>query len=326
MKTDFRLKQFLGLLGKGALIFALTLTLFLGQAHSALAARGGRMGGFRAPSRSAPAPNYGGGSYGGGGYYGGGGMGFPFMLPFFFGGGGTMLSLLALMVVAGLLMRAFQGFGGGSSGGQSSGYGSGYSGGYDNPTVTVAKVQVGLLAQARSLQHDLDRIAQTADTSTNEGLAGMLQETVLSLLRHPEYWVYAATETQQSALDRAEPDFNRMTLMERSKLSAETLSNYNGQLRSASELPQLNGAGGALAQSQEPSEYIIVTIIVAAMSKFQLPKVDSADTLRQTLRQVGSMAGDQLLGTEVVWTPQAEGDVLTSDEVIAAYPELRAVG
>jgi uncharacterized membrane protein len=35
---------------------------------------------------------------------------------------------------------------------------------------SVLKLQVGLLGMARTLQRDLDRIAQRADTTTEEGL------------------------------------------------------------------------------------------------------------------------------------------------------------
>ena len=41
--------------------------------------------------------------------------------------------------------------------------------------VAVAKLQVGLLGSARSLQRDLDRIAGKADTSTPAGLHFVLQ-------------------------------------------------------------------------------------------------------------------------------------------------------
>ncbi|GKA79112.1 pol polyprotein [Tanacetum coccineum] len=41
----------------------------------------------------------------------------------------------------------------------------------------------------RSLQRDLNRIAEAADTSTPEGLGFVLQETTLSLLRHPDYCI-----------------------------------------------------------------------------------------------------------------------------------------
>ncbi|XP_026656979.1 uncharacterized protein LOC103697271 [Phoenix dactylifera] len=44
----------------------------------------------------------------------------------------------------------------------------------DTRKTSVLKLQVGLLGMARSLQKDLDRIAETADTSTPEGLSYVL--------------------------------------------------------------------------------------------------------------------------------------------------------
>jgi uncharacterized membrane protein len=41
--------------------------------------------------------------------------------------------------------------------------------------VTVGKVQVGLLANARELQQDLERIADRADTDSPEGLHYIMQ-------------------------------------------------------------------------------------------------------------------------------------------------------
>ena len=166
------------MVAKRTAVFALVASLVLGSAGPAFAARsGGRAGGFRAPSPSRTVPRGGGGSYGGGyggGYRGGfgGGFGFPFMLPFFIGGGGGgLFSLLIFMAIAGFLVNTFRNLSSGAAGG----YGGGTSlAGSSNPTVTVSKIQVGLLAQARELQPDLDRIAQTSDTGTNEGLAGLL--------------------------------------------------------------------------------------------------------------------------------------------------------
>ncbi|MCU0570605.1 MAG: DUF1517 domain-containing protein, partial [Oculatellaceae cyanobacterium Prado106] len=190
---------------KPLLIISLVFGLVFSQADGALAARsGGRVGGgsFRRsapPSYSAPSRAPSGGYYpGGGGYYPGGGFGFPFLLPFFF------------------LVRSFRSA---QMGGTTS---DGY-GGYTSisPNVSVSKLQVGLLSEARSLQSDLDRIAKTADTSTSAGLTLLLQETTLSLLRHPEYWQYAGSDTKQASLDSAEDLFNRFSLAERSKFTEE---------------------------------------------------------------------------------------------------------
>ncbi len=51
--------------------------------------------------------------------------------------------------------------------------------------VGVAKVQVGLLGSARSLQRDLERIAKRADTNSSDGLAYVLQGASVQ----PDAWL-----------------------------------------------------------------------------------------------------------------------------------------
>jgi uncharacterized membrane protein len=307
---------------KSLLAIALVITLALGNAGDALAARsGGRIGGgsFRAPSRtySSPTRTY---QPPGGGYYPGGGIGFPFLFPLFgFGGGfGGVFTILIFLAIANFLVQSFRRVGSADEVD---------SLGYGNPKVSVARVQVGLLAQARNLQAELNELANSADTSTAEGRAQVLQESTLALMRHPEYWVYGAAQSQQTALEAAEAKFNQLALAERSKFTEETLSNVNNLLRQASPGASLPAAGGELANqmAQPPGEYILVTIVVGAEGNLQLPAINNSDELRQALRQVGSISSERLLALEVLWTPQAEGDTLTTDDILAYYPDLKLV-
>jgi uncharacterized membrane protein len=296
---------------------ALIFTLVFAHADGAWAAKaGGRIGGgsFRAPRPTAPAPR----TYTnpGGGYYPGGGFGFPFLFPLFgFGGGfGGLFSLLIFIAIANFLVRSFRSIGQGNE------YGTPYASS-TNPPVSVVKLQVGLLAEARSLQDDLNRIAITADTGSSKGLAQLLQETTLSLLRHPDYWAYAASEDKQTRLLSAEAEFNRYTLSARSKFSEETLTNVNSQLSQAQPKASLPGNG----LDDAPGEYILATLVVATQGKVDLPSINSSDDLRRALSQVGSVSSDDLLAVEVLWTPQQSGETLTADEMIAEYPELKVV-
>lgn len=307
---------------KSVMALALVCVLVFGSAGDAMAARsGGRIGGgsFRAPSRSYSTPR--GGGYGGGyrspGYgYGGGGFGFPFLLPFIGYGGGGLFSILIFFAIASFLVRSFQnaGIGGGE------GYGS-------NPKVAVAKVQVGLLANARELQPELNRLALTADTNTASGRATVLQEATLALLRHPEYWVYGATDSQKATLEAAEAKFNQFSLTERSKFTDETLSNINNVIDDDSQTA-LGGAtpdGAIQVKSEESGEYIVATVIVGATGNLNLPTINGTDDMRQALQQIGSLGSDRLLAIEILWTPQADGDTLTSDDILAYYPNLKLV-
>ena len=304
---------------KSIFLVGVIAILFFSQADGALAARsGGRMGGgsFRAPSRSYSSPSR---SYAPNRGYGGGGFGFPFLIPFFgFGGGfGGLFSILIVISLANFLVRSFRGSMGDGDGGEPQSL---------NPAVSVAKLQVGLLAQARELQTDLDRIALSTDTSSAQGRAQVLQESTLALLRHPEYFAYASSDTEQTRLNSAETQFNRWSLSERSKFSEETLSNYDNQLKQNPD-KALTGESesGALVESQEPSEYIVVTLLVGVQGKLKLPAIQDAESLNQALRQLGGVGAEQLLAVEVLWTPQATGDTLTSDDLLAGYPDLQLV-
>ena len=304
---------------KSFFVIGLVLTLVFGQADAAMAARsGGRMGGgsFRMPSRTYTSPT----RTPGGGYYRGGGFGFPFLIPFFgFGGFGSLFTILIFIAIANFLVSSFRRA---TEGDEFESYS-------DNPTVSVARVQVGLLAEARSLQTDLDRIAENADTGSAAGRVQVLQETTLSLLRHPEYWSYGAAQSEQARLDSAEAKFNQYALTERSKFSEETLSNYNNQLISKDAQTSLlvgETNGELVTQKPEaPGEYIVVTIIVGTQGKLLLPTINSTEDLRRALSQMGAISSEQLLAVEVLWTPQASGDTLTSDDMIAEYPDVKLI-
>lgn len=309
---------------KSLFVCGLIFTLVLGNANNALAARsGGRIGGgsFRAPSRtySPPGGGYGSPSGGyGGGYYPGGGIGFPFLFPFFgFGGGfGGIFGILIFFALANFLVQTFRRMGEA---------GENDVPGYSNSKISVGRVQVGLLASARGLQKELDELGRRADTGSAEGRAQVLQEASLALLRHPEYWVYGATQSQQTALEAAEAKFNQLALTERSKFTAETLSNVNNQLTEGYSQASSPTDGGQIVATEAPSEYIIATILVGTYGKLELPKINSSDDMLQALRQIGGISSDRLLAVEILWTPQAEGDTLTSDDLMAEYPDLKLV-
>lgn len=313
------LKRFLS----GAFALVLTLTLIFAPADDAMAARsGGRIGGgsFRrsAPSRtySAPARRAPGGGYG---YGFGGGFGFPFLLPFFgFGGFSGIFGLFIMLAIAGFLVRTFQSVMAGNAAEEDS-----VGGSYAAPSrekISVAKVQVGLLAQARDLQKDLDKLAATADTGTPAGRAKVLQESTLALLRHPEYWVYGSADYVRTGVDAAEAKFNQLALGERSKFTAETLSNVNNERNVQAKSDAVN-----LTKSDASSEYIMVTLIAGALGKLELPTINDAQDLEKAIRQVGALGGDRLLAIEILWTPQAEGDTLTSDDIMTYYPDIKLV-
>jgi len=291
------------------------LALLLVVPKPAMAASGGRIGG--GSFRSSPMPrSYGGGGYGGGGYsrgYGGGGIGFPFLIPFFGFGGGGLFGFLILMAVVGLFANALRGGGGGPA------IGAGDPGPISNyrpdGPVAIAQVQVGLLATARDLQQDLRGLAATADTSSSTGLQRVLQDTTLALLRHPDLWVYASAEVGQVPFAAAESTFNRLSVTERSKLSREVTSNVGGQ--------KLQERPGVAGNADATSDYIAVTLLVASRSKVNLKALKADEDLREALRILGSVSSSDMLALEVIWQPEGVGEVLSTEELLTAYPNLQ---
>jgi len=293
-----------------------------GNAHEAFAKRsGGRIGGssFRsapsAPSRSAPSQsNYNGGKSFYGGNSGGGGF---FFLPMFYGGGGLgggLFSFLLLAIVAGVILQAFRG--------RRNGNGEGITG--MDSKVSVAKIQVGLLSSARSLQQELTHLALESDTSSSDGLATVTRETAISLMRHPEYWIYVSSASEDTKFALAEQKFNSLVMSERSKLNNEVLSNVGGRISQGKTATLPSSNGNSSESSEEPSEYIVVTLLlaVAGDTLSKLPTLRSSEDLQSALSAIGSVPADSLLAVEVLWEPQSEEYTLTTDEVLTIYPDL----
>eukprot|EP00270_Netrium_digitus_P006880 TRINITY_DN1986_c0_g2_i2.p1 TRINITY_DN1986_c0_g2~~TRINITY_DN1986_c0_g2_i2.p1 ORF type:complete len:266 (+),score=69.69 TRINITY_DN1986_c0_g2_i2:48-845(+) len=194
---------------------------------------------------------------------------------------------------------------------------------YDNsniftssPKISILQLQVGLLGSARDLQRDLDRLALNSDVSSVEGLHQLLSETVLALMRNPEYCVSARSTSQTCrTVAEGEKAFGLASMEERSKFKEETLVNV-GKFRR--ELKRATRREGGMTQS----EYIVVTLLVAVEGKLDLGNVRSSADLRAALLRLGQISSSQFQALEILWTPQNENDTLSEQEVLMDYPEL----
>ncbi len=293
------------------------LAVLLAVPEPSWAASGGRIGGGSFRSAPSVPRSYGGGGYRGG--YGGGvqrgyggGIGFPFIVPFFGFGGGGLFGFLILMAVVGVVVNALRGGGGSLAG---SGGGGQIGASRPDGPVSITQLQVGLLASARELQDDLRSLATSADTSSSTGLQRVLQDTTLALLRHPDLWVYANAEVGEVPFVAAESTFNRLSMTERSKLRSELTTNVGGRRSAAS--------AAAVGAADATSDFLAVTLLVASRRRLPLKPVSGSEELREALRLVGSVPSDDLLALEVIWQPDGAGEVLSTEELITAYPDLK---
>jgi uncharacterized membrane protein len=318
-------------MGKRRVVFGLIALVLLLVTGAAIADTGGSMGGG----------SWGGG--GGGGGYSGGGGGYS-------GGGGGYSS--SSSGGGGSWSHSSSGGGGWSSSDGSSGGGAmppavilflvGIAaivifiklyadGGFDtsndysymsaaspyNPaTADVTVLRVVVDGRARKfVQTELMRIANVADTKTEEGRATMLREVSMMLRKLRDAWVYGgAVNEPMRHLDNTKRIFDKHVDDARSRFREEVIRNADGtiQTRAASEYRPRSDEGAGL---------ILVSMIVAARRElFTVNKIGDGDDLRRALEGASQLTPNHLIAIEIVWQPAEETDRLSSMELAAKYP------
>jgi uncharacterized membrane protein len=189
----------------------------------------------------------------------------------------------------------------------------------DNDIVTISKLQVALKSSALSLQSELSELTLEADTETAPGLRKLLEEAALALLRNAESWTHVLGSSK--TIDRreeAEIVFTRFSIEERSKFSAETLTNVDGKIRQREVIES--------DRNVETPAYIVVTLLIGTADDRPLfSQIDSAQAMQEALKKVASMRSDYLMVFELLWSPQVETDTLTEEELATEYADLVAI-
>ncbi len=307
-------------------LFALAPALAFAGPRSG-ASFGGRQGFRSGGGMSMPSsPGYSGGGYGrsyGGGYYGGGSH-FLF-LPGFggygFGGGfglfGTLLGLMVAGLVVTSVVRAVR-----ASRGVTSSAGTWDDDGGEVMAMPgrayLYKLQLALGRSARGIQERLADFATEGDTSTESGLAALLQQTALELLREKDAIRYASAEARGPMnLTNAETAMNGVTLAERSRFQVERVRVADGHVSRSSV---------AAEEGKEVLELVVVTLVAATRVPLErFGALESEEHLASLLTELGGVAPDGILGLEVIWTPADPDDSMTETDVMTTYPELRSL-
>jgi uncharacterized membrane protein len=180
-------------------------------------------------------------------------------------------------------------------------------------SMTLAHVQVALLASAKDIQEDLLRMANNGDTSSIDGLSDILKETTLALMRHPDRVVYVYGETFKGSPENVEHLFNKKSIEERSKVSEELVTNDSGKLRKSKSKTIVNHDGG--------NEHILVSLIVVADSDFDIISPKSWSEAKANLINLGAISPEELVALEIIWQPE-DGDALSQEELLSLYPNL----
>jgi uncharacterized membrane protein len=184
----------------------------------------------------------------------------------------------------------------------------------DNNKVTISKVQVALSPQAENIQKQLSDLSLTVDTDTEEGLLKLMRESVLIILRHDHAWTHVLSSSESFHIDNAEAAFNKISFIERSKFSSETLSNVDGNIQTIENVNY---------NRDEIIAYVVVTLILGTADDRPLfEKINTEEKLKETLLKLASMRSDYLMKFELLWTPQTEDEYLTDEELLMEYSDI----
>ena len=58
-------------------------------------------------------------------------------------------------------------------------------------------------------------------------------------------------------------------------------------------------------------------------SQIKLNDCNNTERLKETLRILGSVSSSDLIALEVIWQPEGQGDVLSAEELVTSYPNLK---
>lgn len=273
----------------------------------------------------------GGGSYGGGGgswggssgsYGGGYGGGYSRR-----GGGGSLpctcsvplFIIFVVIIIAGQAMKR-----------RSAGLGGGLGGSTYRPAhgargwgqVDISAIQLGIDWRARrDLQAHLERLARSGQTATQAGLANLLRETVLSLRRAELSWLYAAIANYHPmSAASAEGIFRQLGVDARSRFRQEVVRNVDG-MKSEQQAAEMR------ARSEEGEGVVVVTLIVAARREIlDVHQTDDAHKIKTLLDDMVAIANPSMLvAMEVIWSPAAENDRMSTAELETLYPHLKKI-
>lgn len=180
----------------------------------------------------------------------------------------------------------------------------------------VGRLSVGVDWRARrDLQATLTRLAQSGDTSSPQGLANLLREVVLALRRAELSWLYASHEIAGPLSQRsAEQRFNQLTVGARASFQHELVRNAS-----------TTAAPAMQANASEGEGTVVVHLIIAAYRPLAAVTSPDAGSIRMALDNRAALTADQLGALEVVWSPAAEDDRMSTAELEQLYPDMRLI-
>lgn len=189
----------------------------------------------------------------------------------------------------------------------------------------VTLIQFGVQMLARPIQDKLEKLADKIDASSEEGLAYALRVLGQELTEHQENVEYVAVQVQAKlALAKAQDQFELWAQNERAKYNREVVRGQAGGTRRQQKEWKTDGIrdeDGQLAVA----EYFVISLVLASRNWTPPAYINDGAELMALLEQLSAFKTDDLVALEVVWSPAAQSDAMSRDDMTSRYPTLHTV-
>ncbi len=179
----------------------------------------------------------------------------------------------------------------------------------------VAPASVGRLRLAPLLrpevQRAIRRLAETADTTTAKGLADLLDEVALLLLREEPAWRFGSYEASFGDEEKVLGLFDAWMLEDRSTYQ-ETFRHFEGKKVEAPYTPRVEPGG----------RYLLCSLVLAVRGELPRPGPLDRKRVKEVLMAFAGSTPFTLLAFHLAWTPEREGEGLTEEELLLLFPGL----
>lgn len=172
---------------------------------------------------------------------------------------------------------------------------------------SALKLEIGMQF-SKTMLTTLNKLADSADTSSDDGLHKLMLDVVLALKRAETSWRYA--DCDQMLFDAEDEGRAAAGKLQRWGLEA-----------------QEKWGDGDWEKDKESrmTEYVVVTLMVScygAILEEKEDKIRSGNDVKRILGAISEIQQDELLQLDVQWIPEEEGDSLSAMEVTMKFPEM----
>ena len=184
--------------------------------------------------------------------------------------------------------------------------------------VDLAVVSVAIDARARPFeQQRLDAIAASAELDNPMGRARALRQSLDVLRTTRGSWAYGVVrDTVPMDPEHAEPAFARVV--------ADYRARYRDELRRVDSRGGVERVAGSYRmRSEEGDGLVVVTLALAKWGSFPDTHASGVEAIEHALARVADVTSDELVAFEVIWSPAADADRMSSLELETIYPELQ---